>query len=147
MMNLRTLVEKTPNADLLREMIGFAAQRLMKREVEGQTGAAYGEKNPERLAQRKGYRDRIWETSRRCSRTSHPQAAQGLLLSGLPGVATHGWPLLYAVALWVQPISKAEKADKHDRRNEHGPSLAFYSYLRNLASARHRSRGATSKER
>ena len=62
MMNLRTLVEKTPDADLLREMIGFAAQRLMELEVESQTGAAYGEKIPERLAQHDGYRDRIWET-------------------------------------------------------------------------------------
>src|ERR1700755_2456428 len=62
MMNLRALVEKSPDADLLREMIGFAAQRLMELEVEGQTGAGYGEKNPERLAQRNGYRDRTWET-------------------------------------------------------------------------------------
>jgi putative transposase len=62
MMNLRAMIEKSPDADLLREMIGFAAQRLMELEVEGLTGAAYGEKTPERLAQRNGFRDRTWET-------------------------------------------------------------------------------------
>jgi putative transposase len=61
-LNLRTLMQKTPDADLLREMIGFAAQRLMELEVERQTGGAYGDKTPKRLVQRNGYRDRTWET-------------------------------------------------------------------------------------
>jgi len=56
------MMSKTSDADLLREMIGVAAQRLMELEVEGLIGAGYGEKSAERLVQRNGYRDRDWET-------------------------------------------------------------------------------------
>jgi len=62
MMSLRALLEKSSDTDLLREMIGFTAQRLMELEVGGLTGAGHGERSAERLNHRNGYRERDWET-------------------------------------------------------------------------------------
>lgn len=62
MMSLQALLEKSSDTDLLREMIGFAAHRLMELEVENLIGAAHGERSAERLTHRNGYRDRDWET-------------------------------------------------------------------------------------
>jgi len=61
-MTLQGLLEKSSDASLLREMIGFAAQRLMELETDVLCGAAHGERSPDRLNQRNGFRDRDWET-------------------------------------------------------------------------------------
>ena len=62
MMSLRALLEKSSDADLLREMIGFTAHRLMELEVGSLTGAGHGERSPDRTNWRNGYRERDWET-------------------------------------------------------------------------------------
>jgi transposase-like protein len=82
MIALRALVEKNPDADLLREMIGFAAQRLMELEVEGLTGAGYGERSPDRINQRNGYRERDWETRAGRVELRIPKLRQGSYFPG-----------------------------------------------------------------
>ena len=61
-MALRALLEKSSDADLLREMIGFAAQRLMELEARRADRRGARRASAERLNQRNGYRDRDWET-------------------------------------------------------------------------------------
>ena len=62
MIDLHALIEKSSDGDWLREMIGFAAERLMAIEVEGLCGAGFGERSDERINHRNGYRERRWET-------------------------------------------------------------------------------------
>lgn len=50
------------DADLLREMITTFAGALMNAEVDSLCGAGYGERTPERVNSRNGYRERTWDT-------------------------------------------------------------------------------------
>jgi putative transposase len=90
MMNPCAFVEKTSDADLLREMIDFAAQRLMELQVGGLTGTGYGENSADRLDQRNGYRDRMWETRAGRIELPSPSCARAAISPGSwsPG----GWP-------------------------------------------------------
>jgi putative transposase len=59
---LQSLLEKSSDASLLREMIGFATQRLMELEVDTLCGAGHGVRCPDRTNHRNGFRNRDWET-------------------------------------------------------------------------------------
>ena len=61
-MALLELIEKRADADLVREMLHFAAGRVMELEIQACTGAAHGVRDPARVVQRHGYRERTWET-------------------------------------------------------------------------------------
>src|SRR5258708_25389309 len=59
---LRALLERGSDTTFLRDMIDFAARRLMELETDTICGAEHGERSADRRNQRNGYRDRDWET-------------------------------------------------------------------------------------
>ena len=80
--SLRELLEKGSDATLLREMIGFAAQRLMELETETLCGAGHGERSEHRTNQRNGYRDRDWQTRAGSVELGIPKLRKGSYFPG-----------------------------------------------------------------
>ena len=50
------------DVDFLREALRVLVEGIMDAEVSGRIGAGYGERSPERVTQRNGYRSRAWDT-------------------------------------------------------------------------------------
>ncbi|WP_256590650.1 transposase [Pseudomonas sp. LB-090624] len=59
---LTELVEKGTDADLLKQMIQFAAQRRRELYVEGLCGAGFDVNSPDRTNSRNSYRGRLGQT-------------------------------------------------------------------------------------
>mgnify|MGYP000849042816 CR=1 FL=1 len=61
-MQLSELLEKAGADDIVRERVGFVAQRLMELDVENRCGVAHGERLDARTNSRNGYRERNGDT-------------------------------------------------------------------------------------
>jgi putative transposase len=79
---LTELVEKGADADLLKQMIQFVAQRMMEFDVEGLCGAGFDVKSPDRTNSRNGYRDRLWQTRAGDVDLKIPKLRQGSYFPG-----------------------------------------------------------------
>jgi transposase-like protein len=59
---LKALLSDTADHQILAEMLGFVADRLMALDVDHRCGAGTHERSTERVNHRNGYRERRWET-------------------------------------------------------------------------------------
>ena len=67
------------DVDFLREALRVLVEGIMDAEVSSRIGAEYGERSPERVTQRNGYRSRAWDPCRDDG-SAHPEAPRGELL-------------------------------------------------------------------
>jgi putative transposase len=73
---LRKQLEQGDN-DLLRDMVKTFAEVLMGADVDALCGAGYGERSPDRLNSRNGYRTRRWDTRTGSIELAIPKLRQG----------------------------------------------------------------------
>ena len=75
------------DVDFLREALRVLVEGIMDAEVSSRIGAEYGERSPERVTQRNGYRSRAWDTRVGTMDLHHPEA-EGRELLPEPAGAT-----------------------------------------------------------
>ena len=65
------------HADVLRESVAWMAAQLMETDVAARIGAELGERTPDRLTHRNGYRPRTWDTRVGSIELAIPKLRQG----------------------------------------------------------------------
>jgi hypothetical protein len=81
------------------------ASAVRSLEVEGLTGASYGEKSSERLVQRNGYRDRDWETRAGMVELRIPKLRKGSYFPDF--LELPGWPRRRSPPWCRRPMCRA----------------------------------------
>jgi putative transposase len=104
---LAELTEKGADADLLRDMIQYVAQRMMELDTESLCAAAYGERSPERANSRNGYRERLWQTRAGSVDLKIPKLRKGSYFPGFLEPRRAGEKALAAVIqeAYIQGVS------------------------------------------
>ena len=102
-MALLELVEKQADGDLVREMLAFAAERIMEAEVEARTGVAKGARSPLREVHRNGDRDRDWDTRAGRIAREIPKLRKGSALRSFLEPRRTAEKALVACAMGLEP--------------------------------------------
>src|SRR5205809_1026913 len=109
---LRKQLEET-SPDLLRAMVKEFAEALMSADADAVCGAGYGERSPERVNRRNGYREREWDTRVGSIELALPRLREG---SYFPDWLLH--PRRRAEQAFVSVIADAYLAGVSTRRVE-----------------------------
>jgi transposase-like protein len=78
---MRKLIEEG-DIDVLRTMVKEMAEALMEAEVDALCGASHGERHPERVNRRNGYRERPWDTRSGTIDLALPKLREGSYFPG-----------------------------------------------------------------